>query len=65
MLTPTPGLNKVQAKPGSVTYPSVGIDAEIVDDKGVVCPRGTKGYLVFSKPWPGMNIGIYGDMPRY
>jgi len=65
MLTPTPGLNSVKEKPGSVTFPSVGIDAGIVDDKGVPCPRETKGYLTFDKPWPGMNIGIYGDMERY
>jgi len=34
MLTPTPGLKKIKPKPGSVTFPSVGIDADIVDDAG-------------------------------
>lgn len=32
MLTATPGLNQIKLKPGSVTFPSVGIDADIVDE---------------------------------
>ena len=38
---------------------------DIVDDQGNPVPRGEKGYLVINKPWPGMNLGIYGDMDRY
>jgi len=65
MISPAPGLELVPLKPGSATFPLPGIDAEVVDDSGAPVPRGTKGYLVVRKPWPGMMMGIFKDPQRY
>jgi acetyl-CoA synthetase len=59
IVTPLPGMT--HTKPGSATRPFFGIDAAILDDKGVVQGPGHGGYLVVRKPWPGMLRGIYGD----
>ena len=65
MISPAPGLELVPLKPGSVTLPLPGIDAEVVDDSGSPVGPGTKGYLVIRKPWPGMLMDIYRDPARY
>lgn len=53
-------------KPGSVTKPLPGIQAEVVDEQGASVPAGTKGFLVVTKPWPGMPRGFFGqDQTRY
>ena len=63
MITPLPAV--VDTKPGSVTFPFPGMDADIVDNEGrrVGIPGG--GYFVLRKPWPAMLCGIYGDPERY
>lgn len=48
-------------KPGSVTRPLPGIDADIVDSEGNSVPDGKGGFLVIRKPWPAMFIGVLGD----
>lgn len=65
MIAPAPGLDLIKLKPGSATIPMPGIEAEVVDASGKPVPRGTKGFLVINKPWPGMTIGIYGDDKRF
>jgi len=60
LITPLPGVTV--AKPGSATMPFPGISAEVVNEKGE--PAQT-GYLVITKPWPGMLRGIYGDPERF
>ncbi|WP_320006943.1 acetate--CoA ligase [Maridesulfovibrio sp.] len=47
-------------KPGSVTRPLPGIDADVVDADGNPVPDGKGGYLVIKKPWPAMFIDVIG-----
>ena len=63
MISPLPGATA--AKPGSATLPLPGIDAEVVDMKGVPVPPGSGGYLVIRRPWPSMLRTIWGDAERY
>ena len=63
LITPLPGV--VATKPGSATLPFPGIAADIVDATGQPVPAGEGGFLVLTRPWPGMLRGIYGDPARY
>jgi acetyl-CoA synthetase len=63
MMSPLPGA--IPTKPGSCTKPLPGIIPEIVDGSGKPVPQGQGGWLVISKPWPGMLRGIWGDDERY
>jgi len=64
MISPIPGA--VTTTPGSATRPFPGIFAEVVDQNGQATKRkGEGGYLVLTRPWPGMLRGIYGDAKRY
>jgi len=63
MITPLPGVTTT--KPGSATFPFPGVGADIVDAEGQSVPLGGGGYLVLTRPWPGMLRGIYGDPERY
>ena len=65
LISPAPGLELVPLKPGSATFPLPGIDAEVVDDHGRPTAAGAKGYLVIRRPWPGMLLGLHGDLERY
>jgi acetyl-CoA synthetase len=51
--------------PGSATQPLPGIGADIVNDTGEPVPPGGGGYVVLTRPWPGMLRGIWGDDERY
>ncbi|GIU92834.1 MAG: hypothetical protein KatS3mg011_1740 [Acidimicrobiia bacterium] len=63
MITPLPGVTPT--KPGSATFPFPGIAADVVDDQGNSVPLGEGGYLVITRPWPGMARTIYGDPQRF
>ena len=76
MITPLPGLTRT--KPGSATRPFPGISAAIYDEEGndlagphmAAVRAGTAsgsvgGYLVLTRPWPGMTRGIFGDPERF
>ncbi len=63
LITPLPGITATQ--PGSATRPFFGVDAAIVDEKGVELPPNHGGYLVIKKPWPSMLRGIWGNPERY
>jgi len=65
MISPTPGIEAIPLKPGSATLPLPGIDAKVVDADGTELPPGKTGYIIISKPWPGMLLDIYGDPKRY
>lgn len=52
-------------KPGSVTKPFPGIDADVVDEDGKPVPVGKGGYLVIKNPWPAMFRTLYEDEQRY
>ncbi|KAB7746539.1 acetate--CoA ligase [Nostocoides sp. F2B08] len=64
MISPLPGVTELE--PGSAQRPIPGISAEILDDEGQPTHEPEKvGYLVLTKPWPGMLRGIWGDPDRY
>jgi acetyl-CoA synthetase len=63
LITPIPGA--MTLKPGSASRPFFGISAKIYDDKGNTVPTNQGGYLVITKPWPGMIRNIYGDPERF
>lgn len=52
-------------KPGSATKPLPGVHIAIVDGKGNELPKGKKGYLAITKPWPAMFRGLYKDDKRF
>jgi acetyl-CoA synthetase len=63
MMSPLPGA--IATKPGSCTKPLPGIIPAIVDEHGKPVDPGRGGWLVITKPWPGMLRGIWGDPERY
>ncbi|MEX2169723.1 MAG: acetate--CoA ligase [Pirellulales bacterium] len=63
MMSPLPGA--IPTKPGSCTKPLPGVVPEIVDELGKPVEPGHGGWLVITKPWPGMLRGIWGDEERY
>jgi len=62
LIAPLPGITPL--KPGSATRPFPGISADIVNERGERIEVGG-GYLVLTKPWPGMLRTVYGDAERY
>src|SRR5256886_11989507 len=63
MITPLPGATPT--KPGSATKPFPGIEADVMTRDGKSVGLNEGGYLVITKPWPGMLRTIYGDDERY
>ena len=63
LITPLPALDTL--KPGSATRPFPGIAATVVDDHGNPVEQGKGGYLVITRPWPGMFRTLYRDDERY
>jgi acetyl-CoA synthetase len=63
LISPLPGITVL--KPGSATVPFPGIQADIFDDEGHSVPLGGGGYLVLTRPWPGISRTIWGDHDRY
>jgi len=63
LITPLPGITTT--KPGAAMTPFPGIAAEVVDNEGQAVGDGEGGYLVITRPWPGMLRGIWGDPERY
>ena len=59
LVAPLPGV--VTTKPGSATVPFPGISAQIVDELGDPVARGSGGFLVLDRPWPGMFRTLFGD----
>ena len=46
-------------------FPFFGVEPTIVDEDGQVIEGPGEGYLVFSRPWPGIMTSLYGDHSRY
>ncbi len=63
MISPLPGATPI--KPGAATFPLPGINAEIIDEDGNPTPKGEKGLLCITKPWPSMIRTIWGDPDRF
>ena len=65
MISPTPGLETINLKPGSATRPIPGISIDVIDENGKPTQDGSKGYLVVKQPWPGMLLTLWGDDEKY
>jgi acetyl-CoA synthetase len=63
LITPIPGA--VTTMPGSATLPFPGISAEIWNEAGEPAAANEGGFLVLTKPWPGMLRGIWRDSGRF
>ena len=63
MMSPLPGATTT--KPGSCTRPLPGVFPQIVGEDRKPVSTGNGGWLVISRPWPGMLRGIWGDDKRY
>jgi len=62
LITPLPGITST--KPGSVTLPFPGIQAEVRDRQGKPVEIGG-GHLAITGHWPARTLGIWGDHERY
>jgi acetyl-CoA synthetase len=63
LLSPLPGATKL--KPGSASWPMVGIKPEVVDDDGKVLEGEASGNLCIAASWPGQARTIFGDHKRF
>ncbi|MBV8282501.1 MAG: acetate--CoA ligase, partial [Candidatus Eremiobacteraeota bacterium] len=63
LVTPLPGITP--AKPGSATFPYPGVFADVVDNDGNSVPLGGGGYIVITKPYPGMLRTLWRAHDRY
>jgi acetyl-CoA synthetase len=63
MIAPLPGA--VPTKPGSATLPLPGIVPDVRTRDGASLGADQGGYLVVTRPWPGMLRTVYGDPERY
>ncbi|WP_243544582.1 acetate--CoA ligase [Pseudodesulfovibrio tunisiensis] len=52
-------------KPGSVTKPLPGVEADVVDRNGDPVEPGKGGLLVLTRPWPAMMTGLWNDEEGY
>ncbi|WP_459201687.1 acetate--CoA ligase [Methanococcus sp. CF] len=65
MIYPPIGIQSVPLKPGSATFPGIGIDVDVVDNEGNPVDANVKGNLIIKRPWPGMLAGLWNNDARY
>ncbi|HBV95439.1 MAG: 3-hydroxypropionyl-CoA synthetase [Peptococcaceae bacterium BICA1-7] len=63
LITPLPGA--IPTKPGSATVPYFGLNPKVIRQDGSEADANEGGYLVITKPWPGIMRGVYGDPERF
>jgi len=63
IMTPLPGATP--AKPGAACFPFFGVVPHIMSEAGEILEGEAEGYIVFSKPWPGIMRTVYGDQDRF
>ncbi|XP_034839704.1 acetyl-coenzyme A synthetase [Maniola hyperantus] len=63
VLTSLPGATSM--KPGAAGFPFFGVEPTLLDENGAVIEGEGEGYLVFSRPWPGIMRTLFGDHSRY
>lgn len=63
MITPLPGATTL--RPGSATFPFLGIEPEILTDDGKKVKANEGGHLVIKKPWPGLARTVWKNPKRY
>ncbi|SFB84993.1 propionyl-CoA synthetase [Marinospirillum celere] len=60
------GLEAVQPKAGSATYPTPGFNVQILDSKGEQAPANEEGSVCIKLPMPpGCLTSVWGDHARY
>jgi acetyl-CoA synthetase len=63
IITPLP---TTPLKPGSATKPFPGIEVDVFDERGnSLYGKNVGGFLVITKPWPGMLRGLWRNPERY
>ncbi|MFH1002923.1 MAG: acetate--CoA ligase, partial [Chloroflexota bacterium] len=62
LITPLPGATPL--KPGSATLPFPGIVPAILREDGSPADVNEDGYLVITRPWPGLLRQVYGEPER-
>ncbi len=63
LITPLPGA--VATKPGAATVPFFGVEPKIFNEQGQEVGVNQGGYLVITKPWPGIMRTMYGQHERF
>ncbi len=63
LITPLPGATPL--KPGSATLPFPGIELAVLREDGSTAGVNEGGYLVITRPWPGLMRRVYGDPERF
>jgi acetyl-CoA synthetase len=63
LITALPGAMKI--KPGSANKPFFGVEPAVLREDGSPAEENEGGYLVITKPWPGMMRTVYGDPERF
>ena len=63
LITPLPGANPT--KPGSATLPFFGLNPRVIRQDGSEADVNEGGYLVITRPWPGIMRGVFGDPDRF
>jgi acetyl-CoA synthetase len=63
LISPLPGITST--KPGAAMTALPGVSADVVREDGTSVGNDEGGFLVITKPWPGMLRGIWGDSERY
>jgi acetyl-CoA synthetase len=64
MLTPLPAVAPI--KPGSCSFPFLGVEPAILDEVGEETRfPGQEGVLCIKRPWPGMARTVYGNHERF
>lgn len=46
-------------------FPFFGVEPVLLDENGIEIKGEGEGYLVFSRPWPGIMRSLYNDHDRY
>ncbi len=63
LVSPLPGATPI--KPGSATVPFPGVALSILREDGSKTEVNEGGYLVITKPWPGLMRRVYGEPERF
>ncbi|XP_045542019.1 acetyl-coenzyme A synthetase [Papilio machaon] len=63
VLTSLPGATPM--KPGAAGFPFFGVQPTLLDENGKEIEGPGEGYLVFSRPWPGIMRTLFADHDRY
>lgn len=63
IITPLPGVTAM--KPGAASSPFFGVQPILLDDNGKEIEGEGEGYLVFSRPWPGIMRTLFNNHDRY